>query len=132
MKLENQVCSIEQGKKLTELGITAQSLFWHTVNIDPITPKDIMQKWQHSHFAISEKYPAFTLSELGQMLDSETYTQRTGSEYSEYANWEWINDGNETASGVYATEVEARAEMLITSLTNGSMSAETCNSRLVE
>lgn len=125
MKLENQVCTLEQGKKLKELGITAEPLFWHTVNIDPITPKDIIQKWQHSHFNVCEKYPAFTISELGQLLDSETYTKRTGSEDSEYAQWEM-------GSGLYSTEVEARCEMLITSLTNGTLSAETCNERLAE
>ncbi len=130
MKIENQVVTIEQAKKLTALGVTAEPLYWHVIDIDPITPMDIIQKWQHSNFDQCEKYPAFTVAELGVMLPSETHTQRTGSEDSEYDNWEWVDDGNGNANGLYNTEVEARAAMLIYLLENNLTTAEEVNQRL--
>ena len=69
MKIENQVCTLEQAKKLKELGVTAEPLFWYVIDIDPITPLDIIQKWQHSNFDQCEKYHAFTVAELGVMID---------------------------------------------------------------
>mgnify|MGYP000317131226 CR=1 FL=1 len=130
MKIENQVCTLEQAKKLTALGVTAEPLFWYVIDIDPITPLDIIQKWQHSNFDQCEKYAAFTVAELGVMLPSETHTQRTGSEDSEYDNWEWVDDGNGNANGLYNTEVEARAAMLIYLLENNLTTAEEVNQRL--
>lgn len=128
MKIENQVCSLEQSKRLLGLGIEGNSFFmWH---IGGVTGEWIVIDSVHSNIT-NEDFPAFTLSELGQMLNSETYTQRTGSEDSEYANWEWINDGNETGSGLFGYEVWARADMLIACLENGSLSSENCNKRLV-
>lgn len=135
MKLQNQVCNLEQAKKLSELGIVqGKSIFFYDTWM---SDKNKLQYNSGHQNGDGYKNPescfsAFTLSELGTMLDSETYTQRTGSEDSKYANWEWMNDGNETGSGLFATEVEARCEMLITALTNGTQSVETCNSRLVE
>ena len=130
MKIENQVVTIEQAKKLKELGVTAEPLFWYVIDIDPITPLDIIQKWQHSNFDQCEKYPAYTVAELGVMLPSETFTQRTGSEDSEYDNWEWVDDGNGNANGLYETEAEARASMLIYLLENNLTTPEEVNQRL--
>ena len=130
MKIENQVVTIEQAKKLKELGVTAEPLFWYVIDIDPITPLDIIQKWQHSNFDQCEKYPAYTVAELGVMLPSETFTQRTGSEDSEYDNWEWVDDGNGNANGLYETEAEARASMLIYLLENHLTTHKEVNKRL--
>jgi len=130
MKLEQQVCTLEQAKKLMALGVTAEPLYWHVIDIDPLTPMDIIQKWQHSNFDQCEKYPAYTVAELGVMLPSETHTQRTGSEDSEYDNWEWVDDGNGNANGLYNTEVEARAAMLIYLLENNLTTPEEVNQRL--
>ena len=130
MKIENQVVTIEQAKKLKELGVTAEPLFWYVIDIDPITPLDIIQKWQHSNFDQCEKYPAYTVAELGVMMPSETFTQRTGSEDSEYDNWEWVDDGNGNANGLYETEAAARASMLIYLLENHLTTPEEVNKRL--
>lgn len=129
MKLENQVCSFKQGKKLQELGITAQPLFWHTVNIDPITPNSIIQKWQHSHFNICKKYPAFTISELGQMLGYENLPYFS----TEYDMW-ILPKGSKLKSVGLGTinECEIRSELLLYAIEQGLMSIEICNSRLVE
>lgn len=145
MKLENQVCSFEQAKRLSELkvGETGFPLFvW--VPEFPIfnealrlcTFAEFESRLKNSILSDDAKalvgyYPAFTLSELGQMLDSETYTQRTGSEDSEYANWEYMDDNNQLGWGNFNTEVEARAAMLIAHLEKEIVAAETCNERLV-
>ena len=78
MKIENQVCTLEQAKKLMALGVTAEPLYWHVIDIDPLTPMDIIQKWQHSNFDQCEKYPAYTVAELGVMLPPmfRTYHER--------------------------------------------------------
>lgn len=144
MKIENQVCSLGQAKKFSELkvGEDAQPLFVWVAKFPMFNDEERIctffefeSRLKNSILSSDARamvgyYPAFTLSELGQMLDSETYTQRLGSEDSEYANWEWVNEGYETAMGVFSTEVLARADMLITCLGNGSLSAETCNKRL--
>lgn len=69
MKLEQQVTSLEISKKLKELGVKQESLFWHTRISD--TP-DGRQDWllrdtQWGQGAL-EEYSAFTVAELGKML----------------------------------------------------------------
>lgn len=129
MILKKQVCSLRLSKELVKLGITAEPLFWHVVNIDPITPKDIIQKWQHSDFDLCEKYPAYTVAELGQMLpdyieshsgcDGETwYCGSVDALEDEYFSME-------------AFEADARAAMLIYLLSN-SENTNDCNRRLLE
>ena len=135
MKIEKQVCSLSQAKKLKELGIEQVGYFSHQ-HYPKTSYRNEAQEVVNPLFKegatdAGEWFSAFTLSELGAMLDSETYTQRTGSEDSKYANWEWINDGNETGSGLFGYEVFARADMLINCLESGSLSAETCNKRLL-
>lgn len=128
MKIEKQVCSLNLSKKLVELGITAEPLFWHTVNIDPITPKDIIQKWQHSHFDACEKYPAYTVAELGEMLP-EYFESHRGPMLK---NWYCgiLEGGEDEYFAMEATQAEAMAAMLIHLLQNGNL-VEACNSRLL-
>ena len=147
MKIENQVCTLEQAKKLTALGVTAEPLFWYVINIDPITPLDIIQKWQHSNFDQCEKYPAFTVAELGVMLPHPSSLNEMGgwvhmSECDTTSNdgmpwyllWEYDLDkegagyGRHIVSGV--NEAEARAAMLIYLLENHLTTPEEVNQRL--
>ena len=141
MKIENQVCTLEQAKKLKELGVTAEPLFWYVIDIDPITPLDIIQKWQHSNFDQCEKYSAFTVAELGVMLpDGKTidpeYTQivtcRSYSDSSLYVCFceRVIGDNEPTIEQFGDTEAEARADMLIYLLENHLTTPEEVNKRL--
>ena len=151
MKLEQQCCSLEQGKRLKELGVTAEPLFWHVIDIDPITPLDIIQKWQHSNFDQCEKYPAYTVAELGVMLPEEI-----GHKYNEHSSYYymqghsdvpvkypklwviWYEDNDlspelEVLNMQFAagdTEAEARAAMLIYLLENHLTTPEEVNQRL--
>lgn len=159
MKIESQVCTLEQALKLKALGVTQKSYFtwlevsngddegdfqkpgveWHPVLC-------VENKFMESLYAVSYVDPdwttsdgefcgmrdnaaAFTVAELGQMCGSETYTQRTGTETSEYANWEWVDDSRREAMGPFATEAEARADMLIRMLENGSLTDIEVNKR---
>ena len=134
MKLENQVCTFEQAKKLKELGIEQKTLFqWKHNDTQTVVIETPMAMWIEKYVPpIGNKYyAAFTLSELSIMLPSETYIKRTGSEDSEYTNWEWIDEGNEAGWGNYNTQVEAAADMLIIYLEKNKLPVETCNERLV-
>lgn len=126
MKLENQVITKEQSQKLYDLGIRGESLFYHTESKFGVMPKSSID------FKNGYVKNAFTISELGQMLPSETGTERTGSEDSEYANWEWASESDQIGMGLFATEVEARADMLIHLLENKLVNVEACNIRLLE
>ena len=84
MKLENQVCSLELAKKLKELGVKQDSLwFWYIPSVDG-NDKDLVLdskgrvlsrdgNFAEVHeriagFEIIEKFSAFTVAELGEML----------------------------------------------------------------
>lgn len=135
MKLQDQVCRLQQSKKLNQLGIIqgGSVFYFDTEQIDvevPIFNSGFNGDGQY--FNAETCFAAFNVAELGIMCNSETYTWRTGSENSEYAHWEWIDEGNTNAMGVYATEAEARAEMLIYLLKNNLVTAGEVNARLTQ
>lgn len=135
MKIENQVCTLEQAKKLKELLNLGQ---WKNV--------DFNFYWMLTEGALDyflttgprvggyaypiDQVPCFTVAELGVMLPSETGTQRTGSEDSDYANWEWADDNNQMGMGMFATEAEARADCIICLLEKKLITPEEVNNRL--
>lgn len=126
MKLEDQVCSLDLAKRLKELGVKQESLFyWKQGNSDLFI----------GYRTISESAPtiasAFTVAELGEMLpehirlDSKDLPQycfivpgNMGSglwtiEYSDY------EEGTPTFTA--ETEADARAKMLIYLIENKLM-----------
>lgn len=128
MDIKNQTCLIEQSKKLSELGIIAASMFWHTINVDPITPVDIIEKWQHSNFDNCEKYPAYTVAELGVMLPALSHSWVTkGNSY-----FNCSDNFNVGISNIFSenTEAEARAALLIYLLEEKIITPEEVNQRL--
>lgn len=75
MKLENQVVSLELAKKLKELGVKQESLFYW-VRRDMQADDSVVQIMQNK---IHESYgetlcSAFTVAELGEMLPKEKMT----------------------------------------------------------
>lgn len=133
MKLENQVCTLEQAKRLKELGVKQQANFYwecHGVNVSLRTSEQI----ESSNWIV---FAAFTVAELGEMLPDV---------YSVSGIWFSICDAGNDKNGknleppnafslftgktvhdlqdtpfknlVFETEAEARAEYLIYLLEN--------------
>lgn len=119
MKLENQVTSLELSKKLKELGVRQESLFYWTQIQSPewsIRQHSELDEvveggdgWTYLEEGLYREcvYSAFTVAELGEMLPKaliqyETFT--TGHR----AIW---NHGEHTE--LENTEADARAKMLI-------------------
>jgi hypothetical protein len=138
MKLEKQVCSFMQAKKLSDLGLKAVTYFYWvkgeneepTLIPCPANPETIRKKI----------YPAPTVAELGILLpaeityeDEDLYLQGTmGNRPGEFyyiwfqfatdnAEWELFPAIEED------TEAEARAEALIWLMENGIVKPENLN-----
>jgi hypothetical protein len=60
MELEKQICSLELAKKLKELGVKQDSLFWW------VNGRGRMEL--HDKHTDSDSVSAFTVAELGEML----------------------------------------------------------------
>lgn len=130
MKLQDQVCSLEQAKQLKELGVYGESL---------ITVADRSGGVFMSSLDIDDEYSpcycAFTVAELGEMLPPDY-------------QWSWplmtrnvwycayCDAGEEGAVARYAqagySEAQARAAMLIYLLASGKVTAEDVNARLAK
>lgn len=141
MRIEQQVNSIEQGKRLQELGIEGIPIFTHIRydeypstcipsgyyddNAPEYKPYDCMGE-------IHEEYPAFTVAELGVMLPT------LGFEYAKSNNGNgddffWLSSSYWRLKGVELSnesEAVARAATLIYLLENGHVTPEECNERL--
>jgi len=151
MKLENQVCSLEQAKKLKELGIKQDSLisffgdetprlmdncavgveYGPWIYLDTTEPAN--NQAESLRQDIQNTIPlaaAFTVAELGVMLPSETLTIRRGSEDSEFPNWEWENESHQNGWGTFNTEAQARADHLIMLLEKKLITRDEVNQRL--
>jgi len=128
MKLEDQVCNLELAQKLKELGVKQESYyFWaervsgtghpsdpsiHTVEFNLMTG--------HPYGVFPERYSAFTVAELGEMLPVDTTMEISfnhNTKTRKYivslptdVGWE----GSPTYDNFEAdTEANARAEMLV-------------------
>lgn len=111
MKLEQQVTNLELSKKLKELGVKQESYFyWRKLD----NPYPDQSEWyidtkKGKLALIKEIYSAFTVAELGEMLNS--YLHRDI----------WLKDeiGEAMKQATYMkNEADARAEMVIYLLEN--------------
>ena len=127
MKIEKQVCSLNQSNKLKELGIKQKTHFyWFKSWKDEFVLVDA----EHSSAPKdkpNETTSAFTMSELGAMLNvtidgvlPEKYNKK------EVNAWFALN------AKYYQTEADLRAGILIYLLETGLLAVSTCNSRLVK
>lgn len=126
MKLENQVCALEQGEKLLKLGVSNDSFFHWFMDDDLI----MGEHWSCGRLANpnEETIPAFTVAELGVMLptgyDSMRVTER-GAEM-----WRTYDESGNDFPNIFVTEAEARAAVLIHLLDTNIISPEEVNQRL--
>lgn len=137
MKPEQQVCTLQQAKRLKELGLTQQSIFCFIGDENP-DPKyntpmqlyysenartDIGKSWYDNRIA------AFNVAELGELLKEHP----DGSYYSDHlGDWLWQIlsfdvDSDEypagfkvthSSDGEFETEAEARADQLLFMIEN--------------
>lgn len=140
MKIEDQVCTLEQGKRLQELGVTKIAMFYHYWNGRTDCPEELKEYsigYSKPRAATANYYPAYTVAELGEMLpkkviynceeESAMYVQKD-IKLAAYLNWngfcnqiQYIKGGGGvlTVAGYEnQTEAQARAEMLIYLLEN--------------
>lgn len=133
MKIENQCCSLEQAKRLKELGVDGISFFRHQHY--PETKYRI--EAQHITWGDNratdpgETFSAFTVAELGEMIGENGFSKKVthwlgyykvpGNQYSQII---------ETPKKDFDTEAQARAEILIHLLENKLITASEVNDRL--
>ena len=117
MKLQEQCCTLEQGKRLQELGVKAEATFWHMPEKSHLHKEYIRYGWHSDAIA-----PAYTVAELGTMLSVDCYSHKDYGICSPEArpmfvartqNHCWLQH-TENAP----TEAQARAAMLIYLLEN--------------
>lgn len=119
MTLESQVVSLELAKRLKELGVKQESLFyWRGVsNNTAPEPENWYYSWRvvdnletvpsHSNNARLRQYSAHTVAELGEMLKGEAmpfWNERLQKWEYELVKGAWISCD---------TEADARAKVLI-------------------
>jgi len=124
MKLEDQVCSFDQARKLTELGVTLDTTFhWECFNFE--TPKlayleaeDVIALYDYPE----SFYPALTVAELGVLLQPYTVVRNVdnGKIYWRLLDDYYLPKWESKAPLFYKdTEAEGRAEALIWLIENG-------------
>ena len=122
MKLEKQVVSLELSKKLKELGVEQESLWYHIhfcqshgmIPDGEISGRERADSW-NSEFV----YSAFTTAELGEMLPDDfiSFRSKQGKHSSTPKKIDWWCEKEEKTGRVWLkhsdTEADCRAKMLI-------------------
>jgi hypothetical protein len=118
MKLESQLTSLELSKRLDELGVKQESLFYWVKSANPNYGDWLIAMIDgFNHVYHDEAISAFTIAELGETLPDWTETVKRAAD-----DWVCIvrhknDDINYHSFG--KTEADARAKMLIYLLENG-------------
>jgi Fe-S oxidoreductase len=121
MKLEDQVVSLELAKRLKELGVEQESLFYWTHcprGIDLVHQRSRMKK------ALSKyDFAAFTVAELGEMLPTRVNKSKYDMLMSRREGRRWFAYYTDQKTPVVSDESEAnaRARLLIYLLENKLM-----------
>ena len=130
MRIEDQVCSLENAKRLKELGVKRESYFLHCKPFICIRSY-VKERWafglDHSGHDV---YPAYTVAELGEMLPNEiddgtgNYFIFQSGQLRGYRDvtGRWLLELQGTRK-----ETDARAMMLIWLLENNYITTEEVN-----
>lgn len=122
LNIKQQVCSVELSKRLKELGVLQDTLFYWNINPRPknqYSDSEIEAFLQYGKDLIHNQISAFTVAEIGKLLPPHIYSVR----HSEGNEWKCI-DGDKSRLGlmhIRITEAECRAAMLIYLLENKLM-----------
>lgn len=125
--IEWQVSNLQLSKKLAELGVKQESLFWwvwfsgnHPEGIDGAYYIINNQELKESTVGkFSNAISAFTVAELGEMLPSR-FLNKSGKTVSD----RWFTNFAEEL--YYKTEADARAKMLIYLIENKLVGVNKC------
>lgn len=146
MELSKQLCTLEQAKRLKELGVIQESLFYHYRGFSEHLHGIVNKDFYDNNNSKKACYSAFTVAELGVILP---HTLR--GEFGELIlNFLAPNEGNEynwTAVYLYPeqtmcsepemnyidgeTESEVRAAMIIHLLEKGIITPEQVNASII-
>lgn len=153
MNLADQVVSLELSNKLKELGVKQESLFFWLKCINDKFEFGMIESnnivignytcWSQSgcsacsnEIEIKEKYSAFTVAELGEMLPETVISNMSLHFYDEYKlNKRWIikyqsyKNENLNLMFIYEKNADARAKMLIYLIENKIITVESINAR---
>lgn len=156
MTLEHQCCTLDQAKKLRELGVKQESYFvWKCNDIQEVVSTEQFKRWCEEYLpGCNDYYSAFSVAELGIMLpedfikffDFPGYVTPKSQEYElSFRQWFFKNgEGNRTFGCRYdymgninistgnflGTEAQARAAMLIHLIENNLVEVSEINNRL--
>ena len=125
MKLQDQVCTLDQAKKLVEFGVGCNSHFCYWNNKLTETEK-AKSSYKKHNMEMIKCFPAYTVAELGVLLiycinDVNIYIDKTAD--GEY--WKQVELFNGPKLGkLFKTEAQARAEALIWLLENKYLNVE--------
>src|SRR6266511_2994894 len=124
MNLEKQVVSLELAKKLKELGVKQESLFWWCLDHEPIKIHYRRGATIPDYFPVKkEEVSAFTIAELGEIMKDKGMgvTAHTNLVKSEWwvRGGEWIVE-KQKYSNLETDErwADALAKMLISLIKN--------------
>ena len=133
MKLEQQVCTLEQAKRLKELGISGETAFAYFIapshaGICLGDSGNLRHVWALTGNPYDredvEFIPTFTVSELGRMIGPNT---RAASKFHDAV----MNRINQSFSMQVATSVQFVANCVIGLIETGVLEIEDANRRLV-
>lgn len=121
MKLEDQVTSLELSKRLKELRVKQESLYFWAVEMKKRHETDKWSLCVAEHLLPEHpKYSAFTVSELGEILPSEIITNRSfrlrtykwEGDNAKYSIGYWDMENNLLHDEFEKTEANVRAKLL--------------------
>ncbi|HYE53689.1 MAG TPA: hypothetical protein VD996_02560 [Chitinophagaceae bacterium] len=122
MNIEKQVCTLEQAKKLKELGVAQETAVWYWSRYYVQDIDDFVESVNLGIMDLNGDYAAFTAAELGMMLGSgQNHIQRS-------VDGRYRINFEDGAS--YWNEAEARASLLIYILQKEYVSVIEVNQRL--
>lgn len=145
MKLEDQVTSLELSKKLKELGVKQESLFWWTRTFTRKSgeyKEDSEWYLQFKKNGIGGHYSAFTVAELGELLPKSVNYENNDLVVLSRKSWSIKNNNSIWFCGLYIvngdrrigfyadTEANARAKCLQYLLEENIISVNEINKRL--
>lgn len=146
MKLEQQVCALKYAKRLKKLNVKQKSLiYWlnieHCLHMKVKEDGYTLQEDENGNFIIDKidykielgnpfvrnideenRWSAFTVAELGELLPPNCYTQKGYENLSNKWICHRIIDNYHTDIWISVREADARAKMLIHLLENNLIS----------